>query len=1395
MTRTRLVLCLALIGTMGACGGRNGLRVSRGDGGSVGDGGTAGRFDGGLRSDAKLDGGMTDARAEVGVSDARIEVGISDVRVAEAAPEVRAEAGRLDVGRDVASAEGSRAEVGGPDVPRDGAIDVPVTDGRLDVSTPTDASRDSTTDRVAVTLSSIEISSSSSPIVVNVGTPVPFTVTAIYSDSTRQAVTSSATVTSSNTAVLTISGSNLVGAGTATATATITATYQSQTATAPVTVVGNNPLKSISIDQVPTSPLAVGQTVNLVATGVFADASKQDVTAQATWTSSAATVATVGNTGTTKGQVTGVAAGSFTVTATVGTIVGTSAQMTVNATKKLVSIQITPSQPTMQVRRTQAFVATGTYDDNSYSDVTQQATWSSSAASILTVVATGANAGQASAVAAGPATLTATLGAISGTDQVTVTAAVLRTITVTCPDVIIVTNPQSCSALGTYNDNTTADLTAQVTWSSSNTAALTMSNAAANPGLATGIAAGTATVRAALSGVTGQANVTVSAAPLISITVSPVALNNVIVGLTSSLAATGLYGVAGNPATQFSIDVTTMASWSVLDNTVATVGNSSTTAGQVTGVKAGSTSVTATLSGKTGQATVNVVATQLVSIAVSPPTASVRAGQTYPFQATGTFDNTTTRNITTDVTWTSSDATIATISNAAGSNGVATGVAASSTVVTITATMQGKQGTALLTVTERRLVSIQIAPSAAQTINVGDTQPYTVTGVYENGTETTTLAGVVWQSSNTAVATVAANPGGRGGAAAGATARGVAAGTTNITASYTPAGGSALTDSVSLGVIRQPLPIGIRLNNPNASIQVGDTEAYTAYLDYDDGTSAVLATGVTLTTSNGVVASVVTGGRGGPGGLLQVTGQAAGTVTVTASYTTNGQTYTYPTQLTVTAVPTTTQIGLRIQPTSASVKVNGTYQFHAYATYDNGTETEVTNTTGCAWTTSDGTLATVTTAGNVGGRGAIFGGGAGGLATGLAAGTPTINAIYGGFSVTAQLTVTAPVLQSLTVTGPANSLHVGQSQTYAATASYDDGTSATVTGSATWTTSDANIAVVSTSGGAGRGGPGAVVGGSTVTALAVGSVSINASYTENGVTKAGSALLTVNTVSITEFHITPTLPTIHMAIGNTLPFLAQVIYSDNSVATVTASTNWTSSAGAVAVISDSGATTGRATGLTAGTTTIAGTFQGSTDSTTLTVSAATPTGLAVTPTNPTMHLGINQPFAAVVTLGDNYTQTVTTSAIWTSSDNTVVSVGATTGVATPVKGGGPVTITATYQGLSGISVSGTSKVTVSSAALGSIDITPNPLGVVVGGHQQLTATGSWADTPPTTADITNNVTWLVSSADGGATTSATVSNATGSRGYLTGVSAGSVTVSAVFQTVTGTLPGTVTTSP
>ena len=151
---------------------------------------------------------------------------------------------------------------------------------------------------------------------------------------------------------------------------------------------------------------------------------------------------------------------------------------------------------------------------------------------------------------------------------------------------------------------------------------------------------------------------------------------------------------------------------------------------------------------------------------------------------------------------------------------------------------------------------------------------------------------------------------------------------------------------------------------------------------------------------------------------------------------------------------------------------------------------------------------------------------------------------------------------------------------------------------------------------------------------------------------------------------------------------------------------------------------------------------------------------------------------------------MTAAATWSSSDGTVAvisSSGATAGRAA-LLAPGTSTIAAAYQG-----VSGTTVLAVSGAKLTAIAIAPSPLSVAVGGHQQLTATGTWDD--KTTRDITNNVTWLASSGDAGGDAIATVSNAAGSRGLFTAVSAGSVTVAAVFQGVTGTLAGTVTASP
>jgi uncharacterized protein YjdB len=472
------------------------------------------------------------------------------------------------------------------------------------------------------------------------------------------------------------------------------------------------------------------------------------------------------------------------------------------------------------------------------------------------------------------------------------------------------------------------------------------------------------------------------------------------------------------------------------------------------------------------------------------------------------------------------------------------------------------------------------------------------------------------------------------------------------------------------------------------------------------------------------------------------TGIGAGTVTIKATY--NG--FSDSAQLTVKATPTAT--GLQITyPGTASILVNGTIQFQANETWSDGTSTNVTNT--ATWTTSDGTIASITD--GTAGRGGPAGRG---LATGIAAGTVTVTATYAGFTDSVQLTVSAVQPVGLVVTPPTPSVTVGGTQAFTATLVYADNTTAVVTGSASWTSSDSTVATITTTGG--RGG-----GAGNATTYATGTTTITATY--NGFT--GSTVVTVVDPALSYVQVTTATPNI--PVQGTAKYTATAVFVDNSTRNVTGQSSWTSSTSTVALV---GANTGRVTGLAAGTSTITATFGGMSGSAAVNVASGVTT-VAVTPTNPTTVLGLPVSFVATATLSNNATLVVTGNASWVSSDATVATV--TGGVATPVKAGSA-TITATYLG-----VAGTSVLTVSPATLSSIAITPNPvsLSLATGGSQQLTATGTYSDT--TTRDISGVATWK-----SGTASVATISNAAGSRGLATGLTAGTSAVTAVFQGIT-----------
>jgi hypothetical protein len=145
----------------------------------------------------------------------------------------------------------------------------------------------------------------------------------------------------------------------------------------------------------------------------------------------------------------------------------------------------------------------------------------------------------------------------------------------------------------------------------------------------------------------------------------------------------------------------------------------------------------------------------LVSIAVTPAMATIGVNATQQFTATGTFSDNSTKDVTTQSTWTSSAPATATVGAA---TGLATGVAAGGPV-TITATDGTIMGTAQLTVTSGpTLVSITVTPNPA-TVSVGGMIQFAATGHFSDNSTKDVTTQSTWTSANTGVATIGATTG------------------------------------------------------------------------------------------------------------------------------------------------------------------------------------------------------------------------------------------------------------------------------------------------------------------------------------------------------------------------------------------------------------------------------------------------------------------------------------------------------------------------------------------------------------------------------------------------------------------------------------------------------------
>ena len=447
----------------------------------------------------------------------------------------------------------------------------------------------------------------------------------------------------------------------------------------------------------PRVAVALGTSTQFLVFARYRDGALRAVTDEVVWRVDDEALATLGA----PGNVQGVGLGTVAVHVRhEASALSATAELLITPAV-LTAIAVTPSNPSLAAGTTQQFAATGTFSDNTTQDLTDQVVWSSDATGTATVSNGVGFEGLATAVAPGAATIAAThvASGVQGLTTLTVTSALLTSLAVTpsSPSVAAGTT-QQFTATGTFSDSSTQDLTDQVTWSSSAGGVATIDNGAGNEGLATAVAVGSSTITAthAASSRNDATVLTVTPAVLVLVTVTP-ADPAIALGTAQQFAATGTFS---DSSTQ---DLTEQVTWSTSNATVATVANSSGNEGLATSAGVGLCTITAlhVASSISGATSLEVTPAVLVSLAVTPQAPWVLAGTTRQFTATGTFSDSSTQDVTDQVTWSSGTTAAATISNAGGSQGLLTAVAAGTTVITAMDAGTSVQGTATATVIDQ----------------------------------------------------------------------------------------------------------------------------------------------------------------------------------------------------------------------------------------------------------------------------------------------------------------------------------------------------------------------------------------------------------------------------------------------------------------------------------------------------------------------------------------------------------------------------------------------------------------------------------------------------------------------------------------------------------------------
>ena len=668
-------------------------------------------------------------------------------------------------------------------------------------------------------------------------------------------------------------------------------------------------LISISVSPT-TAQIAAGTSQQYIATGTYNDKSTADITSQVSWSASPP-LATISASPGTQGLATGVSRGSTNITASLGSVSNSPAKLTVTGAH-LLSLALSPSNPTVPLATRKQIVATGTFDDETTQDLSRNVSWSTlqNPSRIVRLASTGV------VTALGLGTETVTAQSSAGPSASTVVTADESSVTavnvLTAPELMqrgdqspkpVLANgtKQQMHAVATFKDGSSLDVTGieGITWSSSNNSTATVD---ASTGLTTTQAPGTTTVTAALGSEEGGTSFAVLDAPLQSLSVGP-SNSSVPQGAIQNVVAVATF-LAPDKFTLFQQDVSNAATWSVDAN--ATLSYVNGLQELATGSSSGTANITASFAtpgGASIQASgvLNVTTSQLGSISLVPGSAAIPDDGGRQFFATGSFTDGSQEDVSIIANWLSSDQAITTVSPfgfMAASGPGQTDVNASMLDPISGSTITGSGA---VVVNPAALAKIDICPATVSiplqncppldpvqpppAPSLGNQTQFGLVaiGTYTDGSRQDLTDAVHWSSANPGVAAVSNDPGipgittgvGRKGILTG----NVLGGTATINASSGTINGSTLVQ------VRSAALQSLTINPANGIVTLGTPQQLQVIGISSDGSSQDVTSTVQWFSLNPDVAIV------NPGGVAYTTGdgkagvlQGSGNLLVSGGY-------------------------------------------------------------------------------------------------------------------------------------------------------------------------------------------------------------------------------------------------------------------------------------------------------------------------------------------------------------------------------------------------------------------------------------------------------------------------------------------------------------------------------